>query len=411
MTYRRAGLIIIIVAGLGCAAYWAVGVYVRNTSGSTLRRAAALVQRERSAETREALKWLLWFDPANSAAHHLAGMSYLQEQNFSAAIRSLQRVGQDSRGHADARISLAGALIADRQLEPAEAVLSRHLIQEPGSLMAARMLSGLLLTQLRPRDAMQVLEEFLSRTQSPPPSPADQLLILRDLATAEFHPPAPEQCMATLREALERFPDQPRVRLALGQCVWKSGDSAPAEPHLRNAQQQRPGDLQALFVLGEFLLDTQQTDAADALLRKEVTPDAPVWNPSHITPEDDDRYWSLRSRVSERNQDYEAALRDIERALTLRSGDKEYETRRGRLLQRLNRPDESQRAYSRSHELARAELDLWNLTRELGVRQPSRPECERVAELYAQLGRTIPAQEWRRLASVMAPETHSRTAP
>ncbi len=404
MTYRRAALALMLVAGVGCGACWAVGVYVRNTAGSTLRRAATLVQREQSAETRATLKWLLWFDPANSAANHLAGMSYLQEQNLSAAIASLERVGQDSRGHADAQISLAGALIADRQLEPAETVLSRHLIQSPGSLLAARMLSGLLLTELRPRAAIQVLEEFLSRAQLRPLSAADQLLILRDLATAEFHPPAPEQCEATLREALDRVPNQARVRLALGQCLWKAGNPSAAEPLLREAHKQRPEDLQMLFVLCEFFLDTQPVDTAEACLRMRVLPDAPFPKPRGNVPQDDDRYWSLNSRVNEQAKDYDAALQDIEHALALRPNDKEYETRRGRLLQRLNRPDESELAYIKSHELARAELDLWNLTRDVGVRSPSVVECQRVAQLYEQLGRTIPAQAWRRLASEIAPE-------
>lgn len=123
----------------------------------------------------------------------------------------------------------------------------------------------------------------------------------------------------------------------------------------------------------------------------------------------DDRVWELQGRIAEQRGDFSLALEYIERAAEISPGDKEYAARRARLLQRLDRADEASLAYIQAHVLSRADLDLWNLSQELGTRTPTAAECAQLADLYEILDRTIQATAWRRLAGRMdtAPITES----
>ena len=116
----------------------------------------------------------------------------------------------------------------------------------------------------------------------------------------------------------------------------------------------------------------------------------------------DDRYWELRCRIAELRDDPKRALVDINQALSLRPFTKEYESRRARLLQKLQRAEEARQVYDRSHEFAKSELELWRLTRDLGTRTPTLSECEHVAQLYESLGKALQAGAWRRLSELLA---------
>jgi tetratricopeptide (TPR) repeat protein len=120
--------------------------------------------------------------------------------------------------------------------------------------------------------------------------------------------------------------------------------------------------------------------------------------------EQDDHWWELRCRIAERRGDLVPALVFLDRARALRANVKEYESRRGRLLQRLGRADEARDAYTRTHELAQAALELWDVSRDLGVRTPTAEECERVAQLYERLERAPHAAAWRLLGRQLEPE-------
>jgi hypothetical protein len=105
----------------------------------------------------------------------------------------------------------------------------------------------------------------------------------------------------------------------------------------------------------------------------------------------------LQARIAEREGALKDALQHIEHASTMQPANKEYLARKARLLQRLNRAEEAQAAYERSHELARAELDLWSLARDLGGRLPTVDECQQVASRYDTLQKPVQSAAWRRL--------------
>lgn len=393
----------LLLAILSGATYFGWGVYVRGQADRILKQSARSLSKENPAQARDELQWLLWFEPQHPAALHLMGLSYLKQNDLSAAIEHLQRVPEGSVVSEQSHLLLGSALLAEKRLEQAHQVLSRHLSRYPKSIVACRQLSGLLLTELRGRDAIDVLEAYLRVTASDRLSSPDCLLMLRDLATAEFHPPPPEACLMTLQKSLEQHRDQPRVELALARCHLRLGDREKAEPILRKALTRNPQDRQARFLLCELRLEQDDpAQAESALLGYENSESSAAGNLTKF--EQDDRFWELRCRIAEARQDTEQALEAISRAITIRPS-KDYEARRARLLQRARRVEEARQAFERSHELAKAELELWRLSRDLGTRDPNPSECEQVAKLYQSLEKYLSARLWRQLGRQIALET------
>ncbi len=81
-------------------------------------------------------------------------MSYLKQNNLPAARQHLDGIREDSKVHENAQGLLAGALLGDQQFENADDVLRRILTRHPKSAIACRQLSGLSLTELRFREAV-----------------------------------------------------------------------------------------------------------------------------------------------------------------------------------------------------------------------------------------------------------------
>jgi tetratricopeptide (TPR) repeat protein len=184
-----------------------------------------------------------------------------------------------------------------------------------------------------------------------------------------------------------------------------------AEPLIRAAFQRRPQDPRFRFVFCEFLVENGDVDTAEAvLLGGSESPSNSAGNDLSAM-EEDDRFWGLRCRIAERRGDYESALEYFDRAASIRPVDKEGAQRKARLLQLAGRAEEAKQAYARSHILSKDELELWNLSRDLGVRLPTTAECERVAQLYESLQKTLQAEAWRRLAEQITKEAPPDSAP
>lgn len=399
MRYRRGFFLAALLVAISGVTYSMVGIYVRNTSNKTVQYAVWCMRGGEPTRCRDTLRWLLWFEPNHPEALHVTGLSYLREQNLAAAIANFDRVAENSPVYLDAQINMAGALLADQQLERAESALRHQLTHNPQSLLVVRFLSGLFLTELRQRDAVDILEKFLSRTADHEMPLTDRLTILRDLSTAEFHPPPAQACYPTLKQSLQKHPNQPSVCLSLGQCEWSAGHTEDAARLLSQALEQRPHDQRFRFVTAQFLLETGNLKAAEEILRTSSENRLPPADGAQSVIEQDDQYWSLKCQVAEQSKEYGQAITCMDRAIAIRPTEKEYATRRARLLQRANREDEARAAYSRSHDLAKVELDLWNLSRELGVRLPTEAECEQMAQGYEFLGKSLQAEAWRRLPS------------
>jgi predicted Zn-dependent protease len=388
---RLVVILTVILALFGGVGYFAWGASVRSSSEQVIRDAAQSLLKGNPAAARDHLKWLLWFEPEHPTALHLAGMSYLKQDNLPAARQCLDRIPEDSSVHENAQSLLAGALLADQQFDNAEDVLLRILKRHPKSAISCRQLSGLWLTELRSREAVRILEDYLRQRLKGPIVLSDLQFLLRDLGSAEFLPPGPQDCIESLQKSLERHPNQHRVQLALANCYVRLGKLDEAEPLLQAAGQHGGHEPDYRFVESEFWLVKGDVERAGTALPG-----------SSAAPESDDRYWELRCRISEFRDDNQRALSDIDQALSLRPFTKEYESRRARLLQKLRRAEESRNVYDRSHEFAKSELELWRLTRDLGTRSPTSAECEHVAQLYESLGKKLQAGAWRRLCELLA---------
>lgn len=218
-------------------------------------------------------------------------------------------------------------------------------------------------------------------------------------------------CRSTLLDSLKRHPDQPGVRLALAQCERDAGNKGEAEALFREALRQRPQDFRVRLAVCAVLIETDDPEAVAAILagrqdNSSISPAADIQ-----TLEQDDRYWELQSRVAERSGDLALALKHIERAAVIQPGQKKYESRMAQLLQRAGRGEEARLAYARSHELARAELDLWHFSQEVGTRSPTTEECERIAQSYDRLGKSLQAAAWRRLVQQLEQESPETLPP
>ncbi|HIE99002.1 MAG: tetratricopeptide repeat protein [Fuerstiella sp.] len=405
----RLSTTIALIAIAGCVIYFMIGFSVNRNSDVSLRRAVAEVKNGEPERARNALKWLLWYQPDNSTALYVTGLSFLKQKNIPAAITFLERVAVNSTVYADASINLAAGLMADRQWERARNVLQKFLSHRQGSLTARRMLSGMLLTELRRREAIQVLTDCLRLPSYDRFSLSDRLTLLLDLLIAEYSPPQATTCQSTLEEINQIRPGQPTVRLALGQCYWATNRIDDAEVLLQEAIREQPLDLRTRLICCGFFLDQSDADAAEKALRADTEQLVSVKQRVVEPPETDDRFRERQCRIAELRGDYETALQQIEDALRIQPHNREYEARRARLLQRLQRADEAREAYKRSHSLGKSELELWHLSQSLGGQLPTTTDCRRVAELYELLGKTLQAAAWRHLAEQT--ERHSTQQP
>lgn len=395
------GVVALFLAGLG---YLVVTMALRRNAEQAVVRAATFLQRGEVRRARDELQDTLRFNPSHPKALQLVGFSYAQQQKWPEAIAYLERIPPNVTAHDESQIPLAAALIADRQLERAEAVLGALIEKDAGSLMAARMLSGLLLAELRKEEAVAILEQFLQNRANAELRPDDRLLILRDLMTAEFHPPTPAECLPTLQEAFRKDQQQPSVRLALGQCESDAGHLVEAEGHLVAALQQQSHDWRFRAVVCQFLLDAGTVEEAERVFRAGDQAVVEGGN-DHQKFE----YWTIRSRIEEACEDDLKALQSQDQAAAIRVLGRSEIARRGKLLRRLGRNDEAQSVREDEYKLARSELRLWNLSRDLGVRAPTPDECEEVAGLYEALNKTYGAVGWRRLASQLQKAAAPRT--
>lgn len=286
-------------------------------------------------------------------------------------------------------------LLADYQMEAAEFALRDYVTEFPDSLHAIRQLCGLLSAQLRQAEAVELLHEFVAGRGFPSLSIEQQLQILRDCARFEFDPEPAIATTAMLETSLERHPEQPGVVCALGRCYQAAGNLSLSEQYFRQLVSDFTRGDSHLMSAADFFLDVDQPHKARFLLEAVSDSEMDNVNVSTIHRE---QYCYVQSRLAERTGDSASAVRYLRLAVELRPMHKQYRSRLARLLQRLGRVEDAQRAYQESHRLARIDLDLWNLTRSLPD-TPAPSECRKTASLYLSRGDQLLAHAWQSAAS------------
>lgn len=368
--------------------------YVRLNEDAIRRRATKLLALNQPDDAIQSLFWLSRFDSRDPSTQLLLGQIEIRRQNFSAAIPHFASVPSGAPEYEAALGYLAACQLNDYQLEAAEDVLSRLLRLYPDSLPPYRELSVLLQGELRNREAIDTLLNCLKSSATE--SPDDLLIVLKDLLTAQFLPPEPDECIEHLLTADATHPEQETVMLALAECLIRTGQYRKADDVLRRSGTQNPSNVEVDLLRLQSLIAQRKTDDAERLIER-LEMMATQSESQELSMNAD--FHLLKCQVQEQAGDYPAACQSMEMAASLRNLDRRSKARYARLLQRTGQSERAGKINSEIHQQAAAELELWHLAGQFKSRAPEDSECRRISDLFKILGEQDQSVAWEKLAS------------
>jgi tetratricopeptide (TPR) repeat protein len=371
---RRELVILLLITIAGGTAYGGLLWWVDASKSRLVAIGERRLEEGQPAEARNALAWLLWVEPDHPQALLIVGRSHFAERNFSEAVECFARVPAEAPQRVEADLRQVRALLDDARFEQAEEILIRRR-DHPS---AYEELRWLYFNQLRRRDVERLLEERLARHPDDP-----QVLI--DFLYTEFRQQVAEEGLAMLQKIHEHQSGQASIVLALGYCHWRLGEVETATKHLEEALRMRPNHLDTRLIVGEFLMERGELDAAGELLDEE--------------PSDDDRWWWLRSRLASRRGEVKNAIEMSEQALKRRPHELPYVHGYAQLLQQSGRREDASQVIQRARELetCKSRLELIVLSGDLERLTPDL--CREIAFLCDCRGQRTQAAAWRRLAA------------
>lgn len=387
---RRFRIIAIILAVAGFS-YGAVSGYFYFTASQLAERAELELRRGQVASARSHVDWVLWFHPDNADANLVLGKIELASGANEKAITCFSTISPASSLHKAASFQLATAFALDGQITAAEAELKQYLQRYESTESVWDLYFRLLYLQTRMRDVISLFEEKLNR---PPQSLTDARFLLK----AEFVPQDPSETLTPLEEIRRKHPGDINAQVAMAVALLRVGEFTRADQLLRSALNHQADHHGARLVLAQWLADQQDFSAAENILWQNTGPPDPD-RADGIAQ--DDRYWSLSSRLAERKGETERALRCIDRALQIRDNDKQYLSQRSQILRQLLKPEEATIAAQQSIEAGQIEQELFLLARQFETRPIGLTDCEAVAGLYRKLKRLKRAELWDQLAAQM----------
>ena len=273
--------------------------------------------------------------------------------------------------------------LKEGQLEAAEQVLEAYLSEHPASVTANDELRWLYFNEFRSRDVERVVRQSLQQ------HPGRHEFLMHALMT-QFRPPLPQEGIGYLEKAQREHPNQQPVLTALGYGYWQLGRLDEARKSLNAALAVAPLDSETRLIAAEFLMEQNQPQEAGKLL-KSATNSSPNLKA-------DDRWWWLNSRLSEGENDFAHALRQIDQALKLRPFEIKYVHRRGMILQRLGRGEDAAAAFRRANDLEAKQMKLTEIVLSGELMEPTPALCEEIAALCKFRGQTLQADGWRLLS-------------
>lgn len=376
----------LIIVGL---AYVANSIYFSANAAAIASRADVELVHGRIETARNCLSSLLWFHPRNAHANLALGRIELAEGATEKAIDCFQVVRPESDLHRQASILLSRTFAHDGQLTAAEAELERYLHRYDTNESIWDLYFRILYLQARTRDVVGLFERKLADN---PNSLSDVMFLLK----AEFVPQEPREALEVLEAIHSKHPDDVNALVALAIAVSRSNDQPRAEQLLRSALDRQNGNHRARIFLAQWLADRHELSTAQEVLWQDRDKPDPQESGEIYQ---DDRFWSLSSRLVEQAGDANLALQYIDRALQIRTNDKQYLTQRAQILRRLSRKQEAVAVGEQAIKVGRIEQELFLLARQLEDRPMSVGDCKLAARLYGELGRPGRAELWNRLAS------------
>lgn len=183
---------------------------------------------------------------------------------YDKAIYCWQKTLDLDESHADVQLRVAEALWAKGELEAARQHYLTGLRRDPGNTDTLLDLGELLMEMGRVEEAG---EKFRRAIELAPEEPAGYfchgLWLMRLL-----RPERDEQAILAFTKALQLDPTHPAAHLRLGELYHRRHEPVQARKHLRAEVALRPSDPQVLLDLSNLLVDTQQTRAAVACLKR-----------------------------------------------------------------------------------------------------------------------------------------------
>ena len=389
-TKRAYQIFAMILAAVGFL-YGAASGYFYFASTQLAERAELELKRGQLASARSQLDWVLWFHSHNASANMALGKIELASGATEEAIACFRRIPPDSSLHQESNFQLATTMALDGQITAAEAEVEQYLQRYEPTESVWDLYFRLLYLQTRMRDVISLFEQKLRR---PPQSLSDARFLLK----AEFVPQDPSETLVALEEIRRKHPDDVNAQVALAVALLREGEFTRADQLIRSALERQPDHHDACLALAQRLADQQNFSAAENVLWQ--TTGAPDPDRTDGIAQDD-RYWSLSSRLAERKGETELALRCIDRALQIRDNDKQYLSQRSQILRQLLKPEEATIAAQQSIEAGQIEQELFLLARQFETRPISLTDCEMVAGLYRKLKRLKRAELWDQLAAQM----------
>lgn len=345
---------------------------------SSIAAAELSLRAGKTAVAKDQIESVLLYAPQNPEARSILGRCLLDQKRPAEAIQEFGMIPADSSAFEKAGFALATAYLQIGDLELAETTLRKYLDRFPESDSAREELRWLYFNQFRTRDVILLLEQKLSLVPGDPKT-------LADLLDSEYRPQVPFEGAAYLEQIERQHPGQGPVCLALGFAHWRMGHVEPARGLFEKALAARPDDPASRFIFASFLIEQGQLKEAERILDR-----PPV-------PETDDRYWAVRSQISEQRNDSEAALSQLDQAIKRQGLDHQSATRRANLLRRLGRGAEAEIASRKAYELLKIDRQFADIVESHVQHHPARNDALKIASLYAQVGKELEAKQWQML--------------
>jgi tetratricopeptide (TPR) repeat protein len=194
------------------------------------------------------------------------GCSLYERGLYDKAIYCWQKTLDLDEGHPDVQVRIAEALWGKGELEAARQHYLVGLRQDPGNTHTLLDLGDLLMEMGRTDEAG---EKFRRAIELAPEDPAGYfshgLWLMRQMSAERD-----EQAVLAFTKVLQLDPTYPGAHLRLGELHHRRREISPARKHLRAELVLRPQDPHILLDLSNLLVDTSQTRAAVACLKRLV---------------------------------------------------------------------------------------------------------------------------------------------
>lgn len=197
------------------------------------------------------------------------GCSLYDRGLYDKAIYCWRKTLDLEESHPDVQVRIAEALWGKGELEQARQHYLIGLRRDPGNTETLLDLGDLLMEMARVEEAG---EKFRRAIELAPEDPAGYFCHgqwLMRLGTPERD----EQALLAFTKVLQLDPTYPGAHLRLGELHHRRREPVPARKHLRAELVLRPQDPHVLLELSNLLIDTRQTRAAVACLKRLVAID------------------------------------------------------------------------------------------------------------------------------------------